>query len=115
MFNVNDIFYLDEQYAERAEFCNASSEEHRLVIIEIEPDENGRRFQIQEVPPPSEEEILNQLRYQRDIECFPIINRGILWYDTLTDSQKEELKVWYQAWLKVTDTLVVPEKPVWLK
>lgn len=54
------------------------------------------------------------LRHLRNIECFMIINRGSLWYDTLTDSQKEELKVWYKAWLDVTETKIVPEKPKWL-
>ena len=57
---------------------------------------------------------LIDLRARRDEECFLVINRGSLWYDTLTDSQKEELKVWYKAWLDVTETKIVPEKPKWL-
>ena len=56
----------------------------------------------------------DRIRSRREKECFPIINRGILWYDTLTNEQKEELKVWYQAWLDATETLVVPDKPSWL-
>ena len=107
---IGDIFYLDENYSEKADYCN----EHNLMIIEIEPDENGRRFQIQETPKVEVDE-LAELRYQRDIECFPIINRGILWYDTLTNVQKEELKVWYQAWLDVTETKTIPEKPDFIK
>ena len=55
-----------------------------------------------------------KLRKQRETECFPIINRGNLWYETLTNTQKEELKVWYKAWLDVTETLIVPIKPSWL-
>lgn len=54
------------------------------------------------------------LRDRRAFECFPIINRGQLWYETLTETQKAELKVWYQAWLNVTETRTVPEKPNWL-
>lgn len=57
----------------------------------------------------------NDYRYQREIECFPIINRGILWYERLTTEQKEELNIWYQAWLDVTETKFIPEKPTWLK
>ena len=57
----------------------------------------------------------NELRARRQSICFPIINRGQLWYDSLTDLQKEELKVWYKAWLDVTKTLVEPTKPEWLK
>lgn len=57
----------------------------------------------------------NYLRFLRDKYCFSIINRGSLWYDTLTDSQKEELKTWYKAWLDVTETKIIPERPIWLK
>ena len=58
---------------------------------------------------------ISRLRKQREQECFPIINRGQLWYSTLTAEQYRELQVWYQAWLDVTETLVVPEKPWWLE
>lgn len=58
---------------------------------------------------------LEMLRRQRAEECFPIINRGSLWFDRLTEEQKEELATWYQAWLDVTQTKVVPECPAWLK
>lgn len=57
----------------------------------------------------------NDYRYQREIECFPIINRGILWYERLSAEQKEELNIWYQAWLDVTETKIIPDKPTWLK
>jgi hypothetical protein len=33
----------------------------------------------------------------------------------LTADQKNELNVWYQAWLDVTTTKVVPKDPEWLK
>lgn len=69
--------------------------------------------------PYTEEELkqkeLEKLRFQREKECFSIINRGEPWYDNLTDEQKTELKLWYKDWLDVTKTLVVPEKPNWLK
>lgn len=55
-------------------------------------------------------------------ECFAIINRGELWYNKLTEEQKQELDVWYQAWLDVTEetnkdengNYIIPEKPSWL-
>lgn len=53
MYQVNDIFYLDNEYSARAKWCNQNGK----VIAEIEPDENGRRFQIQEIPAPTEEEL----------------------------------------------------------
>lgn len=53
-------------------------------------------------------------RKRREVECFPIIDRGRLWYDTLTEDQLSELKTWYQAWLDGTNTQTIPEKPEWL-
>ena len=57
---------------------------------------------------------LVDLRYQREQLCFSYINRGELWYSRLTTEQKEELETWYQAWLDVTETKVVPTAPEWL-
>lgn len=54
------------------------------------------------------------IRRQREVECFPVINRGQLWYERLTEEQKEELKTWYQAWLDAASTGVVPDRPAWL-
>ena len=56
-------------------------------------------------------------------ECFAIINRGELWFDRLTDEQKQDLDDWYQEWLDITDKYVygidintiIPVKPSWLK
>ena len=58
---------------------------------------------------------LEQLRYKREIECFDIVNRGAVWYDTLTAEQKQELAEWYRAWLDVTETRKIPQRPSWLK
>ena len=54
-------------------------------------------------------------RRRREKKCFPLINRGQLWYDTLTEVQKEELRAWYKAWLDVTVTFAEPVPPAWLK
>lgn len=61
------------------------------------------------------EERKSELRKQRNTECFSVVNRGQLWYATLSVKQIAELTVWYTAWLKVTETMVVPEKPAWLE
>ena len=58
---------------------------------------------------------LDSLRKQRDKVCFPIINRGKLWYDCLTVEQLAELRDWYWAWLNVTETLEIPLTPTWLQ
>lgn len=65
--------------------------------------------------PFTEDERKEYIRFQREQECFLIINRGGLWYKNLTQEQLNDLEDWYQKWLDVTETLVIPEKPSWLK
>lgn len=62
----------------------------------------------------NDERIIDSLRIKREKACFPYINRGYLWYSKLTEEQKSELGVWYQAWLDVTETKVVPDMLEWL-
>lgn len=58
--------------------------------------------------------LLEELRAEREEECFSVINRGQAWYNTLTEEQTIELDTWYKAWLDVTETLIKPERPEWL-
>ena len=68
---------------------------------------------------------LSNIRRKREEECFAYINRGMLWYNKLTEEQKQELESWYQAWLDVPQTYqkvhpvklsdIIPSKPKWLK
>ena len=60
------------------------------------------------------EERKTEYRRRRETECFSIINRGQLWYEGISITQLLELRQWYKAWLNVTETMVVPEKPAWL-
>lgn len=61
------------------------------------------------------EELAQNIRIRREMECFPIINRGALWYEKLTAEQKSELSVWYEAWLNAPQTLIVPTRPEWIE
>ena len=63
----------------------------------------------------TEEQIKANIRANREEKCFPIINRGQLWYDTLTEQQHNELAVWYRAWLDATETMVEPDDLDWVK
>ena len=42
-------------------------------------------------------------------------HRGQLWYESVSLTQLLELRQWYKAWLNVTETMVIPEKPAWLE
>lgn len=65
-------------------------------------------------PTPINDEQLNDLRERRSLECFPIVNRGKLWYNCLTHDQIAELDSWYHKWLDVTETGYIPPKPEFL-
>jgi len=53
-------------------------------------------------------------RDRRRLECFPIVNRGKLWYNLLTTEQIAELNTWYLTWLDAPDTGIIPTAPAWL-
>ena len=73
--------------------------------------ENGKFIKLK-----TETEVLQLLlRHRREMECFPIINRGALWYEKLTEEQKTELSAWYEAWLDAPATSIIPDMPTWLK
>ena len=73
--------------------------------------ENGKFVKLK----PEKELIADLIRSRRSSECFPIINRGALWYDKLTDEQKTELSAWYEAWLDAPATGIVPDTLTWVE
>lgn len=94
----------------------------KWVIDEEEIKHQPQRIQEEDIfvyMPFTVEELLSnekqKLRKLREEKCFPIINRGQFWFDRLTVEQKSELNVWYQKWLDVTHTKIVPETPSWIK
>lgn len=119
---LSSIFNISE-YTEAMEYVRTHS---GTTIEEVSPDLNGNRlFQIVEIPALTESEILLNLRTKREIECFTYINRGVLWYNTLTTEQQQQLNTWYQEWLDVPQVYletkptdietIIPTKPNWLK
>lgn len=61
-----------------------------------------------------QEKLREEIRFHRSQTCFPIVNRGGLWYDMLSEQERSELLDWYQAWLDAPETLIEPEMPTWL-
>lgn len=51
----------------------------------------------------------DEIRFERQRVCFPVVNRGQFWYDTLTQSEKNEIREWYQQWLDAPETGVIPD------
>lgn len=72
-YKIGDIFGIDDNYADRADFCNKNG----LMIVEIERVKGERRFTIQPVPAPTKEELAWQqitdkkallAKYKEDVE-----------------------------------------------
>lgn len=56
----------------------------------------------------------NAIRARRERECYPVINRGQLWYEGIGLARLAELRQWYKAWRDAPATLIVPDRPAWL-
>lgn len=93
-----------------------------IEIFDIEPQEAREAYDEYEnilvyIPYTDEEQreiAAEKLRIKRKEVCYSVINRGKLWYDTLTDEQYMELVEWYYAWLDAPSTLEEPETPEWV-
>lgn len=122
----NDIFP-EEQWADwiRENPSAITEEPFNYQIIEIPDDIELKKLafkhfdcvngQYQFNAEKYNEIFIEELRARRSLECFSVIDRSVLWHNRLTEEQKTELNVWYQAWLNVTETKVIPEKPAWLE
>lgn len=92
------------QFMERMEFAQAWKYDGEKLVFD-ETRANELKLERQK----------DEIRWQRQNQCFPIINRGQLWYSRFSNSELEMLKEWYQEWLDAPETMVVPERPEWLE
>lgn len=61
-----------------------------------------------------EERLLNDLRAQRAQEFEKYDKYQLLYLQSgMTDQQIQEYNEWRQAWLDVTETKIIPDKPDW--
>jgi len=114
-FHERKIDALDNAYETTKEYqqqlLNQINMNHSINandVWRIVPDKNGKPIVVE-----IELDMRSVFRKKRRA-VFDIINRGQPWYNTLTDKKKQELQVWYQAWLDITVTLKEPVKPSWL-
>jgi hypothetical protein len=112
---INNLGYLKTPFMPEAENALEISEEEYKKTRSFKSETAWRwnyetkTFEL--VPSPS----LMALRFAREVECFKFLNKSPMWFNRLTESQQAELTEWYQAWLDVTETQVIPTKPEWLK
>lgn len=130
---ISEILPAQEEIKEQGHYSVVKEYDNGGKDVEWVIDVEGQKAReeqiiyedIQIYIPFTEEQILNNLRARREQECFSYINRGVLWYNTLTTEQQQELNTWYQAWLNVPQVYletkptdietIIPSKPIWLK
>ena len=106
---VNGI-EVDDSSIEDMEYFKENYSSYRIIDGTLALDVDAIA-EIQDEADKLEDSILRSLRER---ECFPYINRGALWYAKLTIEEKKKLSEWYQDWLNVTETRMIPEKPSFL-
>ena len=86
--------------------CGAAN--YRLFI------EDGKYFKEYTSEQEHQIVVVDSIRARREKECFSVINRGQLWYASLTSEQIADLEQWYADWLLAPQTMLIPDKPSWL-
>lgn len=112
---INKLNLLQSPYIQDANIALEIPEEEFLKTRSIEFSKawqwNPTLNKFEKITTP----VLKALRDAREIECFPLMNRSPLWFMSLSPEQQKDLTDWYKAWLDVTETQEIPEKPNWLK
>ena len=107
-------------YEVEREYPNGGKDLKEVIDVEYQPAKDAwdEYEDILVYIPHTEEELeqiqLYNIRSMRETECFSVVNRGQLWYDKLSDEQKQELSEWYEAWLDAPETKVIPNKLSWI-
>ena len=116
IYNEKDIDFWKEQAKKKANIHVQVSNIH-VVNIPIPSEINPYRGQKWDGDFNELLALLNKdvdaLRKLREKECFNLYNRRYP-EGKLTAQQEQELDTWYAAWLDVTQTKVIPQKPAWL-
>lgn len=122
MFWYNKGFY---EYKIHESAIELSQEEYDAIMENVgdggllQEDSNGRPVVVQ--TDTILQNRINNLRLKREAECFSVINQNFIvdgkslsWFDTLNEQQKTEASEWVQKWRDVTETKIIPERPLWL-
>lgn len=107
-YKIGQIFE-GEYTPEAAVWCNESG---KAYIEEIEPQDGVRRFQIVKVPEPTDEEIAEQVRLERDRRIAATDYLAMPDYP-LSEEEKAAVMVYRQALRDVSSQEGFPREVVW--
>ena len=106
----NIIDCSNEKYADDCLFTKDTIERAFDGSLMFKSDMETKEYQDKKAEN-DEKLMVEMLRFEREKECFSVINRGKLWYDNLSEKQLLELDIWYKSWLDITQTKEKPQKP----
>lgn len=107
-YKIGQIFE-GEYTPEAAVWCNESG---KAYIEEIEPQDGVRRFQIVKVPEPTDEEIAEQVRLERDRRIAATDYLAMPDYP-LSEEEKAAVMVYRQALRDIPSQEGFPREVVW--
>lgn len=108
MFEIGQVF--EREYPpEAAVFCNSRGD---CYIEEIEPQNGVRRFQIVAVPEPTDEELAERVRRERDGKIAATDYLAMPDYP-LSDEDKEAVMAYRQALRDIPSQESFPREVVW--
>jgi hypothetical protein len=64
-------------------------------------DFTNRVFDIEKYHNRVKQKHVADLRKLRIVECFSVVDRSKIWWDTLSEQQVNEIKDWYNEWLNI--------------
>jgi|GEM_PF-3588512 len=114
------IWALDEDSIDKVNSIEDATNCFDMLENEVVWLENEYQTKLSELNLSSIEQQKEKLREQRKTECFEYWNRQ--WIiepepnkpHQVTQKQFDEMELWYENWLNVTDTMVTPTRPTWL-
>lgn len=99
---IDEVFGLDELYSERAEWANNNN----AIIVELDPINGERQFQLQAIHEPTVEELKENKRQERnDMLVSEVDNRisnPIRWME-FSEEEQNTLKEYRQYLLNFTE------------
>ena len=110
-----------ETFASNENYNIVEIDENLITIPLSKIDFTNREFDIEKYHTRIKEKHINDLRKLRAIQCFSVIDRSKIWWDTLSEEQVSEIKDWYNEWLDIpnqqlqsVERLPLPIKPNFL-
>ena len=85
-----------ETFASNENYNIVEIDENLITIPLSKIDFTNREFDIEKYHTRIKEKHINDLRKLIAIQCFSVVDRSKIWWDTLSEEQVSEIKDWYK-------------------